>query len=54
MEKGKEKCRRLREIRQKMAYISRIEYEPHECEHEGDCPGTWAESTTAPLISSRS
>ena len=23
-----------------MADISGIEYEPHECEHEGDCPGT--------------
>lgn len=40
MERGKEKCRRPRNIRQRMADISGIEYEPHECEHEGDCPGT--------------
>ena len=37
---GKEKCEMLRRIRQGVARQYGLEYTPHECTHEGDCPGT--------------
>lgn len=38
--KGKEKCRILKEIRQKIADENGIEYITSECKHKGDCRGT--------------
>lgn len=40
MEKGKATCNILKDIRQKIADANGIAYAPHECHHEGDCPGT--------------
>lgn len=40
MRKGKELCELLKSIRQKLADANGIEYETHECYHEGDCRGT--------------
>ena len=38
--KGKEKCRILKEIRQKIATENDIPYVTSECKHQGDCKGT--------------
>ena len=38
--KGKEKCRILKEIRQKIADENGIEYITSECKHKGECRGT--------------
>lgn len=38
--KGKERCRILKEIRQKIADENKIEYITSECKHKGDCLGT--------------
>ena len=38
--KGKEKCRVLKEIRQKIAEENDIAYVVSECRHQGDCRGT--------------
>lgn len=38
--RGKEKCRALREIRQKIAEQNDIAYIVSECRHQGDCSGT--------------
>lgn len=38
--KGKERCRILKEIRQKIADENGIEYITSECQHKGDCRGT--------------
>ena len=38
--KGKEKCRILKEIRQKIANENDIPYVTSECKHQGDCKGT--------------
>ena len=38
--KGKEKCRILKEIRQRIADENGIEYVTSECKHKGDCRGT--------------
>lgn len=38
--KGKEKCKILKEIRQKIADENGIEYITSECKHIGDCKGT--------------
>ncbi|MBQ4291833.1 MAG: membrane receptor RagA [Muribaculaceae bacterium] len=40
MEKGKKICKALKEIRKEIAKANDIDYEPHECHHEGDCAGT--------------
>ena len=37
---GKEKCRILKEIRQKIADENEIPYVTQECRHQGDCSGT--------------
>lgn len=37
---GKTKCRILKGIRQRIADINNIEYEPHPCEIQGCCLGT--------------
>lgn len=37
---GKEKCRVLREIREKIARANELEFECVECTHEGPCRGT--------------
>lgn len=38
--KGKEKCKALKELRQKIAEVNDIEYAVSECKHQGDCKGT--------------
>lgn len=38
--KGKELCEFLKNVRRKLAEANGISYEPRECSHEGDCPGT--------------
>lgn len=38
--KGKEKCRALKELRQKIAEENDIEYAVSECTHRGNCKGT--------------
>jgi hypothetical protein len=38
--KGKDKCEFLRNIRRQVADKYGLKYEPQECHHEGDCPGT--------------
>lgn len=38
--KGKEKCKALKELRQKIAEVNDIEYAVGECTHQGDCKGT--------------
>jgi hypothetical protein len=40
MSKGKDKCDFLRNIRRQVADQYGLRYEPRECHHEGDCPGT--------------
>ncbi len=40
MNKGKDKCDFLRNIRRQVAEMYGLRYEPRECRHEGDCPGT--------------
>lgn len=37
---GKEKCEFLKGIRKRTAEQYGIPYEPRECKHEGECPGT--------------
>lgn len=37
---GKELCKLLKSIRIKMASMYDIPYNPKECTHEGECPGT--------------
>ena len=37
---GKKKCRVLRGIRKKVAEANGISYNPHKCNHKGDCEGT--------------
>ena len=37
---GKEKCRILKEIRQRIADENEIPYVTRECRHQGDCRGT--------------
>ena len=37
---GKEKCRILKEIRQKIADENEIPYVTQECRHQGNCSGT--------------
>ena len=37
---GKEKCRILKEIRQKIADENEIPYVTQECHHQGNCSGT--------------
>jgi hypothetical protein len=38
--KGKDKCEFLRNIRRQVANKYGLRYEPRECHHDGDCPGT--------------
>jgi hypothetical protein len=38
--KGKDKCEFLRNIRRQVANKYGLRYEPQECHHDGDCPGT--------------
>ena len=38
--KGKQRCKILKEIRQKIADANDIEYITSECQHKGDCLGT--------------
>lgn len=38
--KGKEKCKALKELRQKIAEVNDIEYAVSECTHQGECKGT--------------
>ena len=38
--KGKEKCKALKEIRQKIAEQNDIAFAVSECTHQGDCRGT--------------
>jgi hypothetical protein len=40
MSKGKDKCDFLRNIRRQVAAQYGLRYEPRECHHDGDCPGT--------------
>ena len=40
MEKGKEICRTLKELRKRIAEANDIPYDIEECSYEGDCPGT--------------
>lgn len=37
---GKEKCRKLRSIREKIARENDIPYEPGKCDNDGPCAGT--------------
>ena len=37
---GKEKCRALREIREKIARSNELDFPKDTCTHEGPCPGT--------------
>lgn len=38
--RGKEKCKALKELRQRTAEVNNIEYAVSECRHQGDCSGT--------------
>ena len=38
--KGKETCKALKELRQKIAQVNDIEYAVSECTHQGECKGT--------------
>ena len=40
MEKGKDICEKLKQIRIDIARANNIDYHPTPCEHEGDCDGT--------------
>ena len=40
MERGKEICRILKEIRRQIAKANDIEFVTEECRHKGDCAGT--------------
>lgn len=40
MNRGKRKCEILRRMRARIAERYGLSYNPHECTHEGDCPGT--------------
>lgn len=40
MERGKETCRILKEIRRQIALENDIEFVTSECKHKGDCAGT--------------
>ena len=40
MEKGKEICRTLKELRKRIADANGIHFDIEECSYEGDCPGT--------------
>ena len=37
---GKEKCKKLREIRKEIANQNNIDLQTEDCPHQGDCPGT--------------
>ena len=37
---GKDKCRKLKEIRKLIAEVNGIKFEPDECHHKGPCAGT--------------
>jgi len=40
MKRGKKICQTLKDIRLQVARANDIPYEPTECKHKGDCPGT--------------
>ena len=40
MKKGKDKCKILKKIRKYVAKKYGLDYDPTECNHEGDCKGT--------------
>ena len=40
MQKGKDICKALKEVRQQIADANNIHYQPCECHHKGDCSGT--------------
>ena len=40
MGKGKKKCELLKSLRKQIAKEYNLAYNPVECTHEGDCPGT--------------
>ena len=40
MEKGREICKVLKNVRQKIANENGISYHPEECHHKGECTGT--------------
>jgi len=40
MQKGKDICKALKEVRQQIADANNIRYQPFECHHKGDCSGT--------------
>ena len=40
MVKGKSTCKLLKDIRQQIADVNGISYQPKECHHKGDCSGT--------------
>ena len=40
MVKGKSTCKLLKDIRQQIADVNGISYQPKECHHKGDCAGT--------------
>ncbi|MCQ2287664.1 MAG: energy transducer TonB [Muribaculaceae bacterium] len=40
MERGKQTCRALKDLRQRIADANGIAYTPTECHHKGDCAGT--------------
>ena len=40
MAKGKSTCKLLKDIRQQIADVNGISYQPKECHHKGDCAGT--------------
>ena len=40
MQRGKDICKALKEVRQQIADANNIRYQPCECHHEGDCSGT--------------
>ena len=40
MKRGKKICQTLKEIRLQVARTNDIPYEPTECKHKGECPGT--------------
>ena len=40
MTKGKAICKVLKDIRKQVADANDIEYEPRECNHQGECQGT--------------
>ena len=37
---GKDKCKKLKEIRKLIAEVNGIKFEPDECHHKGPCAGT--------------